>query len=100
MYEMFPEDPTEFPESGIRFEVLDEKCCKCGTELRAITWLFEDDRPLEDCLTITCIICDGYRKSARTFLSRDPDALADDDFLEAMDYFLGPRREWLGPVLN
>jgi hypothetical protein len=84
----------------VRFEILDVVCDVCGMALRCTTKIYGDDRPLDDRMRIDCVVCGGARRFSLEWIRMNPDALDDASYMDTMDFYLGPRREWLGPGMN
>lgn len=90
----------EYDDVTFCIEILDHDCDVCGEALRCTTKDFHDGRPLDDRIDIECVVCDGSRRFAARWICAHPESLEDHSFMETMEFWLGPRREWLGPLMN
>lgn len=85
---------------GMSVDRIDEVCPDCNFRLIYLTFLYRDDRPLDDRMYKLCPVCSGHRLRMGEMFALVPELLANEQGIAAAEECYGPRREWIGPFLN
>lgn len=87
--------------SGVQFVGTDDQCPDCKRRMVFLTFLYGDGRPADDCTHKQCPVCDDLRGMLTDLWMFDrPDLFTNNEVISGVEQWLGPRREWLGPLMN